>query len=92
MNGSNIIEKIKYWEEQDRINEALIPRVLEMHEIVKKVSMQNAKMVDDLQKLQLEIKKRKSNKSNHHFDILNIFIISLSISIFVLYIYTIFWQ
>lgn len=28
-----IAEKVKFWEEQDRINQALIPRVIKMHEI-----------------------------------------------------------
>lgn len=30
----NIAEKVRFWEEQDRINQALIPRVMEMHEVV----------------------------------------------------------
>ena len=30
----SIGEKVRFWEEQDKINEALIPRVMEMHEIV----------------------------------------------------------
>lgn len=34
-----IIEKVKFWEEQDKINQALIPRVLEMHEQLKTTSL-----------------------------------------------------
>ena len=30
----NIGEKVRFWEEQDKINQALIPRVKELHEIV----------------------------------------------------------
>lgn len=30
----NIAEKVRFWEEQDKINQALIPRVIEMHEMV----------------------------------------------------------
>ena len=30
----NIAEKVRFWEEQDKINQALIPRVKELHEIV----------------------------------------------------------
>ena len=30
----SIGEKVRFWEEQDKINQALIPRVMEMHEIV----------------------------------------------------------
>ena len=32
--GLNIAEKVRFWEEQDKINQALIPRVMEMHETV----------------------------------------------------------
>lgn len=34
-----IVEKVKFWEEQDKINQVLIPRVLEMHEQIKEVSL-----------------------------------------------------
>lgn len=34
-----IVEKFKFWEEQDKINQALIPRVLEMHEQLKTTSL-----------------------------------------------------
>lgn len=34
-----IVEKVKFWEEQDKINQALIPRVLEMHEQLKTTSL-----------------------------------------------------
>lgn len=30
----SIAEKVRFWEEQDKINEALIPRVIEMHDMV----------------------------------------------------------
>ncbi|MXW64355.1 MAG: hypothetical protein F4Y00_03700 [Bacteroidetes bacterium SB0662_bin_6] len=30
----SIAEKVRFWEEQDKINQALIPRVIEMHEMV----------------------------------------------------------
>ena len=30
----SIAEKVRFWEEQDKINQALIPRVIEMHEVV----------------------------------------------------------
>ena len=29
----NISEKVKFWEEQDQINMALIPRVIKQHEL-----------------------------------------------------------
>ena len=34
-----IAEKIKFWEEQDKINEALIPRVIAMGETLSKISI-----------------------------------------------------
>lgn len=34
-----IVEKVKFWEEQDKINQALVPRVLEMHEQLKTTSL-----------------------------------------------------
>lgn len=34
-----IVEKVKFWEEQDKINQALILRVLEMHEQLKTTSL-----------------------------------------------------
>ena len=34
MKDSSIGEKVKFWQEQDRINQALIPRVLKVHNSV----------------------------------------------------------
>lgn len=34
-----IVEKVKFWEEQDKINQILIPRVLEIHEQLKTTSL-----------------------------------------------------
>ena len=34
--GAKILaDRVRFWEEQDKINQALIPRVLELHEAVK---------------------------------------------------------
>ena len=30
----SIVDKVLFWEEQDKINQALIPRFIEMHEMV----------------------------------------------------------
>lgn len=35
-----IAEKVKFWEEQDRINQALIPRVFRMHEVMTRLAQQ----------------------------------------------------
>lgn len=34
-----IVERVKFWEEQDKINQVLIPRVLDMHEQLKTTSL-----------------------------------------------------
>ena len=34
----SIIEKLKFWKEQDRINSSLIPRVIKMHETITELS------------------------------------------------------
>lgn len=34
-----IVEKVKFWEEQDKINQVLIPRVLDIHEQLKSTSL-----------------------------------------------------
>ena len=35
-NGPKIAERVKFWEEQDRINRELIPRVIKNHELLAK--------------------------------------------------------
>jgi len=42
-NRPNIAEKIKFWEEQDKINQAFIPRVIEMSESLQNISKQSLK-------------------------------------------------
>lgn len=39
MTRPSIIDKVKFWEEQDKINQDLILRVLEMHDHIKKASL-----------------------------------------------------
>ena len=34
MDTPPIAEKVKFWEEQDRINQELIPRVIKLHEVL----------------------------------------------------------
>jgi hypothetical protein len=34
MDTPPIAEKVKFWEEQDRINQELIPRVIKLHEVM----------------------------------------------------------
>lgn len=39
MTRPSIIDKVKFWEEQDKINQDLILRVLEMHDHIKKAAL-----------------------------------------------------
>lgn len=39
MDRPKIGEKVKFWEEQDKINQAIIPRILEMHENLKATAL-----------------------------------------------------
>ncbi len=41
-----ITEKVKFWEEQDKINKALIPRFFEMHEIVKELKNRESELIE----------------------------------------------
>lgn len=50
-----IAEKVIFWEEQDKINQALIPRVLEMHDIVINTSNLSQKNSSDYVELKLSI-------------------------------------
>lgn len=66
----SITEKIKFWEEQDKINQAFIPRVIEMSESLQKISKQSlknstkvtdqatktAQIEKDIKKINLELK------------------------------------
>jgi len=45
---TNIGEKVRFWEEQDKINQLLIPRVVELHEKVVKLSKHAATAAESL--------------------------------------------
>ena len=44
----SIGEKVRFWEEQDKINQALIPRVMEMHEVVTDLHKRTANISDQI--------------------------------------------
>lgn len=54
-NRPKITDKIRFWEEQDKINNALIPRVLQIHENQKKQLALNSSLTEDLSKFKLSI-------------------------------------
>jgi hypothetical protein len=43
-----IAEKVRFWEEQEKINQALIPRVLEMHEAVVDLNQRTANISEQI--------------------------------------------
>lgn len=66
----SIGEKVRFWEEQDKINQALIPRVMEMHEVVTDLHKRTSNISGQiaaaearvLQKVQEEIKSQSDQK------------------------------
>jgi predicted RNA binding protein with dsRBD fold (UPF0201 family) len=56
-----IAEKVKFWEEQDRINKAIIPRLLKNHELITELSGRFSEYTDKILKLEhqcLELSKK----------------------------------
>lgn len=43
-----IVEKVLFWEEQDHINQALIPRVIEMHDTVSEIQRRTANISEEI--------------------------------------------
>lgn len=52
----NIAEKVKFWEEQDRINKAIIPRVLKNHDLIAELSEKLTEYTDTIISLEVKIK------------------------------------
>jgi hypothetical protein len=57
MPRTDIIEKVKFWEEQDKINNLLVPRVMEQHELMTKISKSHLENEKTLQEILLRLKK-----------------------------------
>lgn len=66
MDTVTIAEKVKFWQEQDRINKALIPRLLKTHELVTDLSQQFSKFIPQL----AAIEARLTKKGNEEFNLL----------------------
>ncbi len=48
MERPSIGEKVKFWQEQDRINQELIPRVLKMQELLMQLAERQSEHFEDL--------------------------------------------
>lgn len=69
-----IAERIKFWEEQDRINKAIIPRLLKNHELIVDLSKQQALYSNHIMQIEVRTKKLETtiNKDNRLlFDLSN---------------------
>ena len=53
MENPKIAERVKFWQEQDRINRELIPRVIKNHELLSK-HVESHKEGDSLARAQIE--------------------------------------
>lgn len=56
----SIAEKVKFWQEQDRINKTIIPRVLNNHELIIKLKNQISDKNDEISSLKIENDKLKN--------------------------------
>ncbi len=50
----SMLEKVRFWEEQDQINKALIPRVLQNHSLLVKLNVQNQETLNLIAKIREE--------------------------------------
>lgn len=53
---ATIAEKVRFWEEQDRINQAIIPRLLKMHESLDRLSRNRDMTVEKISELEAQVK------------------------------------
>lgn len=61
-------EKVKFWEEQDKINQALIPRVIEMAETLEDLSEEIAKINDRISSTEARIKQDVSKSREERLE------------------------
>ena len=59
-----IADKVRFWEEQDRINQAIIPRLLKMHESLDRLSRNRELTVERMTALEAQVKVAVSDASH----------------------------
>ena len=64
-------EKVKFWEEQDKINQALIPRVVEMRERLEDLSRELSKINGRISNTEARILQKKDERQKERFEKLN---------------------
>ena len=63
----NIAEKVRFWEEQDKINQALIPRVKELHEIVTDLHKRTANISSQIAEAEARVLQKVQEESEQRF-------------------------
>jgi len=62
MERVSIADKVKFWQEQDRINKALIPRLLKTHELVVELSGQFSRITPQIAAVEARLTKRSGDE------------------------------
>lgn len=63
----NIAEKVRFWEEQDKINQALIPRVKELHEIVTDLHKQTSNISSQIAEAEARVLQKVQEQNEQRF-------------------------
>jgi len=74
-------EKVRFWEEQDKINQAIIPRILELHEKVIELSKQFSKSSEQLAAIESRMIERIERKIRVSYAALFLALIACILSI-----------
>ena len=64
----SIGEKVRFWEEQDKINQALIPRVMEMHDIVTDLHKRTANINSQIAAAEARVLQNAKEQVQHLVD------------------------
>jgi len=76
-------EKVKFWEQQDKINEELIPRVLKNHDMILKLTTQFSNLTSTEINKKKEPLSKKINKNYLSWLAIIISIVSLILTLFI---------
>lgn len=63
----NIAEKVRFWEEQDKINQALIPRVKELHEIVTDLHKRTSNISSQIAEAEARVLQKVQEQNEQQF-------------------------
>ena len=76
-----IAEKVKFWEEQDKINQAILPRIIEMNESIKDLAKQIGEVDNKIASSESRVLKkvRKEFNTSESYRILMLIAIGISI-------------